>query len=234
MKLTGLGANCFLGHQNFLLWATEQKPGASYRNGVWVWNNFVHKSRFSAKLVFTPMWYYRDLHCIILNYEASYYKLKLTGRSVKYGNVFLCTACFQFVYGCLSVHQHDKSPRFMTTVFSNCLCQLSSCFFTSTRVNLHNTIAYGDIRIYHSNIAFSQKFVLQTREPITSIFYYRGTITYRYTNFCLTFINCRGCERFSLGWSYLVVALLKAMVRKFIVKKNFSYFRGGRPVLFLN
>ena len=30
-------------------------------------------------------------------------------------------------------------------MFPNCLCQLSSCIFTSTHVNLCNTVVYGDI-----------------------------------------------------------------------------------------
>ena len=49
---------------------------------------------FLAKLRLLNQGVTGGLHCIILNYEARlcYYKLELTGRSVKYGNVLLWTA----------------------------------------------------------------------------------------------------------------------------------------------
>ena len=60
---------------------------------------------------------------------------------------------FQSVYGCLSVHKHNISPCF----YNRCLSQLSLptsklLFFTRTRVNLRNTIVYGDIKIYRRNV----------------------------------------------------------------------------------
>ena len=87
------------------------------------------------------------------------------------------------------------APAFIATVFANCLCQLPSCFFTRTHVNLRHTIVYRDIKIYHSNIKtlrFPKSCIphllcislcsLGTKQPIASTFFCL-TITHWYTNF---------------------------------------------------
>ena len=68
------------------------------------------------------------LHCIILNYEARLCYYKLTGRSVKYGNVLLRTASnwqFHKLPVCIRLslydYRHNVSPHF----HHRCLSQLS-------------------------------------------------------------------------------------------------------------
>ena len=59
---------------------------------------------------------------------------------------------FQSVYDCLSVYGHNVSLHF----HNRCLFQLSllTLFYNNVCILsiLHNTVPYGDIKIYHSNI----------------------------------------------------------------------------------
>ena len=125
---------------------------------------------------------------------------------------------FQSVYGCLFVHRHDVSTRFITPVFPNCLCWLPSCCFTRTHVKLCNTIVYGDIKIYRSKVkSFSEKnWVLHpprilvsslgAKQLITSIFFCH-TITHWYYPVYISgvisiFIKCAICQVFAQWVTY--------------------------------
>ena len=101
----------------------------------------------------------------------------------------------------LSMHRHNVSPAFTTAVFPNCPCRLSSCFFFArTRVHLRNTIVYGNIKIYRSNvknIVFSQKVVFR-------ICYSFCYVAWEPSNRSLPFFFCRTFTHWYTDfWSYL-------------------------------
>ena len=92
---------------------------------------------------------------LALYYEARWYKVELTGKSVKCRNALLWIAWYSFskktqfqsVYGCLSVYRHTT---FTTAVFTNCLCWNSNCLSQEHVSILCNTYIY--IYIYISMI----------------------------------------------------------------------------------
>ena len=77
------------------------------------------------------------------------YKLGLTGRSVKYGNTLLWKGQFHKLAVCIwlsfCLHAHCRPPL-SQLLFPNCLCRLSSCFFTRTCQFLCNTRVYKNIK----------------------------------------------------------------------------------------
>ena len=91
---------------------------------------------------------------------------------------------------CLSIH--CNSPAFTTTVFPNWLCWLLICLFTRTVMSiLHNTIVYGDIKIYHSNIKR-----LSVLKQLCSAFENQAANHFHFF-YCRTFIKCRMCWVFA-------------------------------------
>ena len=71
------------------------------------------------------------------------------------------------LYGCLSVHRHNVSPRF----YNRCLSQATTVFAnfqaTRTRVNLRNTIVYRDISSNVKHHVFS-KVLVKCRQNVTN------------------------------------------------------------------
>ena len=113
---------------------------------------------------------------------------------------------FQSVYSSLSVHRHNVSPAFTTTVFPNCLCRLQGAFLQECVSILRNTIVYGDIKIYCSNVkhcVFSKSCVPRQRyisfhNSGTNGFHFftaaQLNINIPISGIILVFIKCRICR----------------------------------------
>ena len=152
------------------MWPAERKPGTLHKYWIWVRDNFIRTGSFPAKLGLLHQRVTGGLHCS--GYKSGglhcVYGQKdnriLTGSwlnrvfwKTRTSCPYVATRC-HISLACLWVRAYIvvivTEPGFIVQrdVFPNCLCWLPSCFFTRTRVKLHNTLVYRDIKTYRSNV----------------------------------------------------------------------------------